>query len=67
MQEVNEKIDNILLILTEIVTDLRETKRDATKMSRHIDSVEEYIRIFDRKFRPGRLSDDIAAIENSLD
>ena len=69
MEEINEKLDKILLILSEITTDLHHTKQDAAKMSQHIDTVDEYVRILDLKFRPGkrRISYGLTAVENSLD
>ena len=51
MDELNEKLDRIHVILEEIANDLRETKKNAKKMSLHIDTVDEYVQIFDAKFR----------------
>ena len=71
MNEINEKLDNILLLLTEITSDLRQTKQDASKMSQHVDTVDEYVRIFDSKFKfrrvKGQISNGLVELENSLD
>ena len=67
MQQINEKLDKIISTLDEISNDLREAKRDASKMSQHIDTVDYYVQIFDAKFRPRQISSNLDAIENSLD
>ena len=66
MDEIDEKLDRILVILKELSNDLKETKKDAMKMSKHIDTVDEYVQLFDAKFR--RLMPcDMKSIENTLD
>tara|TARA_B100001287_G_C22685062_1_gene532859 strand:- start:2130 stop:2336 length:207 start_codon:yes stop_codon:yes gene_type:complete len=68
MNEINEKLDKIILILNDIANDIREAKSDTTKMSQHIDTVDYYVQIFDAKFRQkNKISSNINAIENSLD
>ena len=67
MEELNEKMDKILVILEQITRDLKETKQNASKMSRHIDTVDEYVQIFDTKFRRRLMPCDMKSIENILD
>ena len=68
MQEIEAKLDKILDILEIIATDLHQTKKDAEKMSEHIDAVDFYVTMFDKKFRRKKeLTYGFDSVENSLD
>ena len=49
MDELNKKVDRILEILEDLQCEVRSTKANAEKMSRHIDSVDCYISFFRHK------------------
>ena len=58
MDELSQKIDNILLLIRELNSDIQEIKermgdvnKDSKKMSDHIDCVDFYVKMFDGHFR----------------
>ena len=67
MQEINEKLDRIMTSLEDIAKELKYARKDTTKMSEHIDTVDFYVSVFDQHFRPSVKMADIKSIEDSLD
>ena len=67
MDQINEKFDRILSILELLASDVQNTKKNALKMSDHIDTVEYYVRLFDCKFRTEKqpISSNLAVLENT--